>query len=250
MYGQRTAYAQQQMHQSYGGAPAYGQQQQPQMYGGAQAYGQQQQQQPPPYGGAPAYGQQPQQSQSGGPLANKVMVLYIKPGDPVSMQAWQMVVDYPEVLVQDATQIHPRPPWLDGVPTVVRVSDKMVFAGPQAFQVIAMYINNIKSMAGAQSQMVVPTMDPMKAFAVADKKYHGMAAIEERTVDVPLGQTTTHGMSVGKVNFATDDDPRYYQTGKVSEQDVNQYNAMREQKRQRPVQWTPSLLEDGTMVSM
>ena len=67
------------------------------------------------------------------PLEKKVMVLYIIPGDQISMQAYQMVVDYPEILVQDARAINPRPTWLTRVPTVVMVTNKMVYDGAQAF---------------------------------------------------------------------------------------------------------------------
>ena len=188
-------------------------------------------------------------AQQGGPLEKKVMVLYVQPGDPVSMQAYQMVVDYPEILVQNASQINPRPAWLTGVPTAVRVEDRSVFVGPQAFQILAMYINRLKAMSGAQDNMVVPTLDNMRAFSVADKNLHGRAAIEERTTDVPVGQTA-HAMSVGRVNFQSGEDMRYYQQGKVSEGDVAAYTALRGQQRQRPVQWMPSVLEDGSMVNM
>ncbi len=243
---------------SGGGGRSYGQYQmtdaQPYSDVGGRRQAQQQQQQqqqqgpflngitPPPSGGA---------NEAQSPLDKKIMVLYVKPGDPVSMQAWQMVADYPEILVQDASQIQPRPPWLTGVPTVVQISDRRVFAGPEAFRTLSVYINNLKVASGAQSSMVVPTVDNNKGFAVADKSVHYLAAADERRVaEVPVGQGNHHAMSVGQINFATEEDMRYYQSGKVSEQEVSSYAALRTQQRSRPVQWKPSVLEDGTMVTM
>jgi hypothetical protein len=187
----------------------------------------------------------------GDPMANKTFVLYIKPGDPVSQTIWQMVVDYPEILVQDATQIHPRPAWLSGVPTAVRLSDKRVFPGPDAFSVLKFYLDNLRVMSGAQKDMVINTVDSNKAFAVADISVHHLAAADERRVAaVPVGQSNRHAMSAGLVSFATDDDPRYYQSGKVSESDVSAYAAQRSQIRSRPMQWKQSLLENGELVNL
>jgi len=194
---------------------------------------------------------QNQNQQANGPLDKKVMVLYVQPGEPISMQAYQMVVDYPEILIQDANKIIPRPPWLTGVPTVVRVQDRAVFPGPMAFQVLQMYINNLRIMNGAQTDMVVPTVNSNKCFAVADKSVHHLAAADEKRVaDVPVGQGNHHALAVGQVNFTTEEDTRYFQQGKVNEQDVSSYAARRLQHRQHPVQWKPSVLEDGQLVTM
>jgi len=264
-----SAYQPQLYQSQFGYAP---QQQQPQQYGYTP------QQQPSPYGYAPQQQQSqsqrrggggggeqnqlllngirpPESSQSGqpqGPLDKKVMVLYVVPGEKVSMQAWQMVVDYPEVLVQDARQITPRPQWLAGVPTVVMVGTKTVYEGPKAFQAIASYVQNLKAMSGPQSEMVVPTVDPNSGFAVAGRDVHYKACAEERrTAAVPVGTTTRTAMTVGQVSFAQEDDPRYYSTQKgVSETELNNYISMREQKRQHPVQYRPSVLENGEFVTM
>ena len=186
-----------------------------------------------------------------GPLDKKIMVLYLVPGEPVSMQAWQMVVDYPEVLVQDARQIQPKPQWLQGVPTVVMVNNKAIYEGPQAFQVLSSYVQNMKAMSGAQNEMVVPTLGLNQGFAVASKEHHHKAcADEKRTAAVPLGTGSHTAMSVGQLNFATEDDPRYYQTGKINESEVEQYKTLRSQVRPRSVKWNQSVLENGEMVTM
>ena len=186
------------------------------------------------------------------PLDKKVMVLYIIPGDQISMQAYQMVVDYPEILVQDARAINPRPAWLTKVPTVVMVTNKMVYDGAQAFQVLTGYIQNIRIMNGAQDQMVVNTVNPNEAFAVVDKTQHYKAcADDQRMAAVPLGTASRTAMAVGQVNFTVEDDPRYSQMERgISEETVNRYMSQRQQPRQRPVQWRPSVLENGEFVSM
>jgi hypothetical protein len=134
----------------------------------------------------------------------------------------------------------------------VRVSDKTVFEGPQAFQALALYVNEMRAVSGAQSNMVAPTLvDGNKGFAVADKSVHSFASADEKRVaSIPVGQSSQHSMSVGQVNFSTEEDPRYYQSGKVTEQDVSSYSAMRTQQRQRPVKWEPSVLGNGDMVTM
>ena len=175
------------------------------------------------------------------------MVLYVKPGDPVSMQAQQMVGDFQEILVQDVTQINQRPQWLSGVPTVVKVSDNTVYTGIHAFQILSSYITTIKNMAGAQDRMVI---NNNKGYAIADKNIHQFASIDNSRAAPPVGESNHHQLKVGQVNFATDDDPRYYQPGKVTEQEITTYTNMRNQKRERPVQLKPSVLENGEMVTM
>jgi hypothetical protein len=239
------AYQQQQYQQ---GPPQYA----PQQYA-PQQYGRMPQQQGMNMGMSQQQGM-PDSGGNGpqGPLDKKVMVLYIIPGDQISMQAYQMVVDYPEILVQDARAINPRPAWLTRVPTVVMVTNKMVYDGAQAFQVLTGYIQNIRIMNGAQDQMVVNTVNPNEGFAVVDKtQHHKACADEQRMAAVPVGTAARTAMSVGQVNFTAEDDARYSTSEKgVSEAALNQYMAQREIRRQRPVQWRPSVLENGEFVSM
>jgi hypothetical protein len=179
------------------------------------------------------------------------MVLYVLQNDPASLQAWRMVVDYPEILVQDVMAIAPqqRPPWLQGVPTAVTLKDNQVYQGPQALQAIQTYVYTLKAMNGAQSDMVVPTVD---AYRVADKSVHHLACADADGVDaIPLGTTVRTALSVGRMDYPTDDnDPRYDSTSKVSESELNAYIAMRQQKRQPQVKLQPSVLDNGEFVTM
>ena len=57
-------------------------------------------------------------------------------------------------------------------------------------------------------------------------------------------------MSVGQVNFGMEDDPRYLQQGRLSDTEITQYTALRNQPRQRPVEYRPSVLDNGEFVTM
>lgn len=186
------------------------------------------------------------------PLANKIMVLYVLPRDPASQNALQLIQgDFPEILIQDASQIYPRPNWLQGVPTIIVVSDKSVHAGPQALYILNNYVQASRSRGGAQSNMVVPTLNPDQFSPVANGPSHENPFVEEKQVsDTPVGTSVRKGMAVGTLDYSSEQDARYFQSTKVNETDVTNYMAMRNQPRQRPVNWRPSVLDNGEMVSM
>jgi hypothetical protein len=197
---------------------------------------------------------QPQNGQAtGDPLEKKIMVLYIKSGDPNSETAVSWVRDYPEIWIQDVLKLQSIPHWLKGVPTVVTLNNKKLHEGHNAFQILKSYIDTMQRVSGPQNTLVVPTMSETTTFRVVDRDSHARACVDENLNGAPpLGTSSRTPMTVGQVNFGQHDDPRYNNTKKgISESDIDYYRSMREQKRPPPqVQYLPSVLDNGELVTM
>jgi len=188
-----------------------------------------------------------EQGQGQGPeqkLQTKVMVVYILPNDRLSALAYQQATNYPEIHIEDARTIQPRPNWMTQFPCAVLVKTKQVFFLENVLKLIQAYVAQQQIMTGAASDMVVATSGRNDAFPVADKNVHHMAAAEERRIaSIPVGTGNHQAMSAGQVQINNDNDSRYTQTGKgISEGDLAQYNQLRSTRRTPPMQWRQSAL--------
>lgn len=181
-------------------------------------------------------------------LKNKIMILYIKPHDgpdSPSTKAWVLVSKYPEILVQDALQVHPRPAWLVGVPTIFSLRTQQIFHGNQALAILQAYDYQQQVQSGAQSNMILTTSmgnhmptDYQQPFA-ADK------------FGIPVGSTSGNVTSAG--NFETlspVSDERYLSQGKLEEKDLAAYEQRRKQSRKPVTRYQPSVLGNGELVTM
>lgn len=71
------------------------------------------------------------------PLDFVRLVLYIRKGVPACEQLLAHVSDRMDVLIQDVDSIEgEKPPWLRGVPTVVKMPERQVLAGSRAMQCV------------------------------------------------------------------------------------------------------------------
>lgn len=196
-------------------------------------------------------GQQQQQAgqqnaQQGDGLANKIMVLYVNPNDVASQEAHRIASPYPEILIQDARQVYPRPQWLDGTPTGVAVASRRVYKGERVLVFLKAYVYHLKLQGGAQDSVVLA---PSVGYTTGGN--FNSVALEGASGSVPVGAVATKA-DVGEVPQSVEDTShRYMGQGKVSDADINAYMSRRNESRPPPnVQYTRSEVDPSILLTM
>lgn len=200
-----------------------------------------------PPSGPPRPSAQP--TASANPLENKVMVVYYNPNpaDQLSAQARETAKEFSEILLQDASQVYPRPPWMSDSVTAVSVKTKRIFQGRQALFLIHQYATFQRRQGGAQGQAV---LEPSVGYNAVGWEDFDSEHSSGTAAAVPVGTTGTKA-NVAQVPKSTVEDPRYYSNGSVNESDMNAYMSQRQKVRQRtPAKLEPSVLGNGEYVTM
>jgi len=248
-YGQQSAYGQQNQ-QSYGQQPGYGQRDNSH-FGQRIAHAVSGQTNPMPSSYGNGYGDS-QQQHGNNPLDKVLLILYVKPhdtSDKPSRDAMMYAAPHAEILMQDATQIKPLPPWLFGCPTIWDIRRGQPFYGGTALQILQIYDTQKRLQSGAQNQMVVQTSHGHEV-----PTNYSMPFAQNTGIGVPLGSTSSQITGASQLDAhlqQQDNNDLYSKPDDVSEEDLTAYMQRRNQiNRNRPVTLQPSPLNNGEYVTM
>lgn len=117
-------------------------------------------------------------------------VLYVKQGVSACELLRRLAAKSNDVIVQDVEQIRgARPPWLKGVPSLVRLKDYQLFTGTAAIQALKTHlsagIQGIGSDFGARSSRTPAALDDFDDAPAAVGGFDLRLASDERYSDAP-----------------------------------------------------------------
>lgn len=166
-------------------------------------------------------------------MKQKVMVLYVLPGQPACENIIRMAQPYGEILIQDIRS--GKPEWLRGVPTAASLRSNNVYTGSRAIEFVKYYINAQQVQSGPQRDIVLQTSP-------------GYSAEDQPQLhDGPVGYGST--ANAAEIDIQGESD-WLYERQSITDKDITAYIQRRNNPKKKQTKLIPSNLEDGSYVTM
>lgn len=146
------------------------------------------------------------------PVDFKTHLLYILPNDKNCRLPLQLAASVHSILIQNVAEFQPgqRPEWLNGVPTVVDIKNKVAYKGTEALQLLH-YLHQEHNKLSSPGMALPVTAQP----AQHEPTFSNL-------------QSSNHHMNfVGSVDPNDFDTSKYKQSGRVRSDQIQKYNEAR-----------------------